>query len=281
MVTSIAATQVLAYRAPERDGESVEQRKPSSEVRTAALERGLSILTAFNGGRDTLSLAELAAITGFYKSAILRYAASLIDLGFLQRLNDGRYRLGPATFQLGRVYQRSFHRGDTVVPILADLVANTGESAAFYIRDGNSDVCLHRVESPRPVRDAGLGEGDRFPIDNSACSTVLSAFSSYDSSFETVRQQILLVARKSRRIPGVSAIACPVFAVDSDFAGVILLSGPESRFSDAAVERLIVSVAKSAAALTRLWGGNTSIFEELMLNGKQLVRGRASRHSKG
>src|ERR1017187_10275301 len=33
----------------------------SSEVRTAALERGLSILTAFNRGRNTLSLAELAA----------------------------------------------------------------------------------------------------------------------------------------------------------------------------------------------------------------------------
>ncbi len=239
----------------------------SSEVRTAALERGLSILTAFNRGRDTLSLAELAANTGLYKSAILRYSASLIDFGFLQRLNDGRYRLGPATFQLGGIYQRSFHRGDVVLPVLHELVAETGESAALYVRDGNSDVCLHRVESPRPVRDAGIGEGDRFPIDKSACSTVLSAFSTDDITFEKARREVLIVARPSVRIPGVSAIACPVFAVDQSFAGVFLLSGPESRFSDDAVARMKRSVVKHAAALTRILGGNTAIFQNFLTAG--------------
>lgn len=236
------------------------QRKPSSEVRTAALERGLSILTAFDRGHDTLSLAELAAVTGFYKSAILRYSASLIDLGFMQRLSDGRYRLGPVTFQLGRIYQRSFHLGEAILPVLHELVAETGESASFYVRDDNSDVCLHRVELPRPVRDAGLSEGDRFPIDESACSTVLSAFSTDDVAFEKARQQVLIFAPGSLRVPGVSAIACPVFAVDRGLAGAILLSGPELRFSDDAVARMKWSVAEHAAALTRVLGGNTAIF---------------------
>jgi DNA-binding IclR family transcriptional regulator len=236
----------------------------SSEVRTAALERGLSILTAFNRGRDTLSLAELATNTGLYKSAILRYSISLNDLGFLQRLSDGRYRLGPATFQLGGIYQRSFHRGDVVVPVLRELVTETGESAAFYVRDGNSDVCLHRVESPRPVRDAGIGEGDRFPIDKSACSTVLSAYSTDDSTFEKARREVLIVARRSIRLSGVSAIACPVFAVDQSFAGAFLLSGPESRFSDDAVAQMKRTVAKHAAALTRILGGNPAIFQDFL-----------------
>jgi DNA-binding IclR family transcriptional regulator len=241
------------------------KKPPSGEVRTAALERGLSLLMAFNRDHDTLSLAELAAATGLYKSAILRYSASLIEFGFLQRLNDGRFRLGPANFQLGRIYQRSFHRRDVVLPVLRNLVAETGESAAFYVRDGNSDVCLYRVESPRPVRDAGVGEGDRFPIDRSACSTVLSAFSTDDSAFEKARREVLIVARHSIRFPGVSAIACPVFAVDQRFAGAFLLSGPESRFSASVVAQMKRSVVRHAAALTHSLGGNAAIFQDFLM----------------
>ncbi|HWP12839.1 MAG TPA: helix-turn-helix domain-containing protein, partial [Ramlibacter sp.] len=77
-----------------------------AEAGVATLERGLSILDAFSLGAGTLSLAELAGATGLYKSTILRLCASLLRLGFLQRLDDGRYRLGPAVFQLGRRYQQ-------------------------------------------------------------------------------------------------------------------------------------------------------------------------------
>jgi DNA-binding IclR family transcriptional regulator len=243
--------------------QTMEKKKAASKARTVALERGLSILTAFNHDRAVLSLAELAATTRLYKSAILRYSTSLIDLGFLQRTNDGRYRLGPATFQLGRIYQRSFHRSAVVLPVLRDLVAETGESAAFYIRDGGSDVCLYRIESPHPVRDAGVNEGDRFPLDESACSTVLSAFSGDESTFEA-RTDLVVVARHSVRFPGVSAIACPVFAFDQKLAGAFLLSGPEVRFSDAVVAKMKRSVAEHAAALTRSLGGNGDIFQAFL-----------------
>ncbi len=233
----------------------------NGEVRTAALERGLSILAAFGKGQDTLSLTELATLTGLYKSSILRYAASLIDFGLLQRLGDGRYRLGPAVFSLGRVYQRSFQLGDAVLPVLRDLVAKTGESASFYVREGRIEVCLYRVESPRTVRDAGVGEGDRYPIDGSGCSTVLSAFSSGGSDFDWVRRQVAIMSRHGVRRPGVAAIACPVLAVDGKLAGAMILSCPEIRFTEESSRQLRLTVLHQAAALTRILGGKTDIFD--------------------
>jgi DNA-binding IclR family transcriptional regulator len=233
----------------------------AAEAGVAALERGLSVLDAFNSGAGTLSLAELAAATGLYKSTILRLCASLLRLGYLQRLDDGRYRLGPAVFQLGRRYQQSFRLGDMVTPVLRELVARSGETASFYVRDGDRDTCLYRVESPRPIRDAGAAEGDTFPIDNSAGSRVLSAFhGAGGSQHDAVRRELVVVARQSKRVAGAGAVICPVFGVDKALVGTLVLSGPESRFSDSAAAAMKSLIREQAAALTSTLGGDRTIF---------------------
>lgn len=228
----------------------------------AALERGLLLLDAFSSGPGTLSLAELAAATGLYKSTILRLCASLLRLGFLQRLEDGRYRLGPALFRLGRRYQQSFRLGDLVTPVLRELVAGSGETAAFYVRDGERDTCLYRIESPRPIRDAGAAEGDTFPIDNSAGSRVLSAFlGARGAQHEAVRRELVVVTRQSQRVPGASAVICPVFASDNGLAGTLVLSGPQSRFTDKAIAAMKTLIRRQAANLTATLGGDPAIFQ--------------------
>jgi DNA-binding IclR family transcriptional regulator len=203
----------------------------------------------------------LARLTGLYKSTILRLCSSLLKFGYLYRLNDGRYRLGAAVFPLGRLYQDTFNLRDIVVPVLKTLVERTGETASFYVRDGDSEVCLHRVASPRPVRDAGIDEGQRFPIDASACSKVLSAFSGQGGpEFDAIRRDLLVVGRPSLRVAGVAAVVCPAFALDKELAGALLLSGPESRFGDNAVAEMQIVIIEQAAALTRTLGGDPSIF---------------------
>ena len=79
-----------------------------SEDRVEAVERALTILEAFREGEEALSLAALAEKTGFYKSTILRLAASLERFGYLARTPTGLYRLGPSLWRLGSLYRRSF-----------------------------------------------------------------------------------------------------------------------------------------------------------------------------
>jgi DNA-binding IclR family transcriptional regulator len=257
--TSVRPKTVPPSRAPESAGERSEPRLPEAGV--AALERGLSILNVFSTGAGTMSLAELAVATGLYKSTILRLCASLLRLGFLQRLDDGRYRLGSAVFQLGRRYQQSFRLGDVVVPVLRELVARSGETASFYIRDGQRDTCLFRVESPNPIRDAGVAEGDSFPIDSSAGSRVLSTFLVAEGpGKKQVRSKLVVVARRSKRVVGAGAVICPVFGVDGALAGTLVLSGPDARFSDPAATAMKDLILKQAAQLTKTLGGDAGVF---------------------
>jgi len=233
------------------------QSNVNSEPGVAALERGLALLAAFGAGGDALTLAELAQATGFYKSTILRLAASLLRLNFLQRLDDGRYRLGAAVFKLGQRYQRAFRLADVVVPALRVLVERSGETASFYVRDGERDTCLHRVESPRPIRDAGIAEGDSFPIDDSAGSRVLSAHQgAAGAPYAALRRQRVVVARHSRRMPGAGAVIAPVFGVDQQLVGTLVLSGPQARFTAAALAAMKRQIVEQAAALTRTLGGD-------------------------
>lgn len=234
----------------------------AGEAGVAALERGLAILGAFGGGAGTMSLAQLATATGFYKSTILRLCASLLRLGYLHRLEDGRYRLGPAVFQLGRRYQQSFRLGDLVVPVLRELVTRSGETASFYVRDGDRDTCLFRIESPRPIRDAGVAEGDTFPIDDSAGSRVLSAhLGARGPKHNAIRRELVVVTRQSRRIAGAGAVICPVFGVDRALVGTLVLSGPEARFDDSAAASMKSVIVEHAAALTGMLGGDPAVFQ--------------------
>lgn len=244
-----------------RDGTNQRQAEAPAQGGVAALERGLAILGAFTQGRAVLSLAELAVLTGLYKSTILRLAASLMHLGYLQRQDDGRYRLGASVFPLGRIYQSSYNLRDAVEPVLRTLVARTGETASFYVRDGDSEVCLHRAPSPNPVRDAGLAEGDRFPIDDSACSLVLSAFAgAVGDDYDAARRSVVAVARPSKRVPGVAAVVCPVLGMDQKPVGALILSGPDSRFTDATVDGMRRAIFEEATTLSRLLGGDTGVF---------------------
>lgn len=70
----------------------------------AAVDRALTILSAFDGEPNALTLAALSRRTGFYKSTLLRLIASLQAHGYVLQLPDGRYHLGPTPFRLGAVY---------------------------------------------------------------------------------------------------------------------------------------------------------------------------------
>ena len=129
----------------------------------AAVDRALAIMDAFEPDGQDLALTEIAGRTGMYKSTILRLADSLLKFGYLQRLEDGRYQVGPRPFSLGAIYQRSLHVGDVVRPQLGKLAKLTGESASFYVLQDTVRVCLYRIDSRHEIRDH-VREGDVFPL---------------------------------------------------------------------------------------------------------------------
>ena len=64
-----------------------------TEKGVAAVDRALSIMGALGDARTALTLSEIAAATGLYKSNALRLLASLARARFVARDGDARYRL--------------------------------------------------------------------------------------------------------------------------------------------------------------------------------------------
>ena len=78
----------------------------------AAVNRALTILSAFTPHEDSISLATLASRTGFYKSTIIRLIGSLERFGYITRLTDGTYKIGVQAACLGAIYTRQFQMSD-------------------------------------------------------------------------------------------------------------------------------------------------------------------------
>ena len=113
----------------------------NSKGGVAAVDRAFEILNAFRADKPILTLAEISKSTGLYKSTILRLMGSLEKYGFIWQRADGTYQLGAGTLALAGVFQEAFDLRQYVEPVLEDLVRESGESASFFIRDGDHQVC--------------------------------------------------------------------------------------------------------------------------------------------
>lgn len=224
---------------------------------TAAVDRALSLLGAFRAGDAALSLAELAERTQLYKSTALRLLASLEHARLLQRLDDGRYALGGEVARLHGIYAASFSLDRIVMPVLRQLVAATGESAAYHVRQGQAPnqtrLCLYRVDSPHPVRDH-IRAGDVLPLSRGTGGRVLSAFDPLLAKGGSAADRKLMAGIRERgyfagtgdRLAEVAGISAPVFHAAGSIAAALTLTMPSHRYN----ERFVKHVLEAARRLS-------------------------------
>jgi DNA-binding IclR family transcriptional regulator len=223
----------------------------SKQLGVASLERALTIIGSFTARDRGITLAEIAARTGFYKSTVLRLCASLEKFGYVIRLNDGRFVLGGAVFRLGQIYQRSFNLADYVVPVLQRLTLKSGLSASLWIKEGNFRVCLFRAEAAEAVRDSSAQIGERWPLDRGgSASTVLLAFSGARAArFARVRNAGIAMSL-GEFVPELAAISAPVLSSGVALVGAVSLGGFRSHFSAAATKKLKPLVLTAAREIS-------------------------------
>jgi len=236
-----------------------------AELQTS-VGRALAVLDSFRAGDQSLSLAELAERTGFYKSTILRLAQSLQRANFLIRLDGGRYQLGAALIRLGEICKRSARIDDHIGPVLQKLVEATGESATLYVRKGSQRFCLRRVDSQRALRDH-VREGDLLPLTIGAPGRVFLYFDSdvarpnlargeVPPEFRTTPSRPLPIVTHGEYEPDLASIACGIFGPADELVGVICLTGLGSRFQRKAAQAMGDTLLEACQRLTVLLGGD-------------------------
>ena len=214
----------------------------------AAVDRAVSLLSAFRAGDKALSVTELAARTRLYKSTVLRLLASLAHGGLLQRTADGLWALGPELARLGSLYTEGFSLEDVVLPEMRALVQRTGESVAFHVRQGEQRLVLFRVDSPQLLRDH-VRAGDLLPLDRGAGGRVLSAYAGAKGRLYAQVRRDGFVVMSGDRVAGLVGVSAPVWNAAHELVGALTLTAPEPRFDPAFTQALRESASRISGAL--------------------------------
>lgn len=223
-----------------------------------AVVRAMSLLQAFDSADEVfLTLTEMARRTGMHKPTALRLARTLALSRFLVQREDGAWRLGPFAGWIGSRYQAQFDVGSVIEPILVRLAAQTGESASFYVHEGNVRSCLMRCDGPN-ARPDHPRSGELLPLERGAPGrAILAALGEPGDLYERIRRQGFHYAR-AERSTGAAAVAAAVRGAHGVVLGALSTSGPVERLTAPVLRRLAPITMSAARELGIALGGVSS-----------------------
>jgi IclR family transcriptional regulator, pca regulon regulatory protein len=138
-----------------------------------SLERGLSVIRAFDAEHRELALSDVARTTGLTRAAARRFLLTLVKLGYVN-FADGRFSLRPRVLELGYAYLSSLTLPEVAQPHMEALVAKVNESSSISVLDDLEVVYVVRVPTRR-IMSITLSVGTRLPAYATSMGRVMLA----------------------------------------------------------------------------------------------------------
>ncbi len=167
------------------------------------LERLLTIVEtiAANGPEAGLTVAEIAAVTGFPKASVYRQVHDLVEAGLLEPADRGRYSVGLRTRRLAGTLPIDQTVRRMATPLLKQAAQTHG--ATFFLSQltGNT-VEIVQAEVP----DTGVsflhpGIGAR-PLHACSCAKVIAAFSDSATLLDVMKRRLKSYTAHTKTEPG-------------------------------------------------------------------------------
>lgn len=124
----------------------------TEDSRHRALVRGLRILETVAESRGGVGVTELADLTGMDKSSASRLVSSLVDLGFLARLENRRVVLTGRVLHLAKGFRQQYNLSEIARPHLIDLRDRVNETVILTVRQRSSSVSIEQFDPEHPFR---------------------------------------------------------------------------------------------------------------------------------
>lgn len=247
-------------------------RPPAGGVNS--LELGLRVARVLAARGQPQALKDIAAAAGMTPAKTHRYLVSLIRAGLAEQDHDSsRYRLGPLALELGLSALNGLDvlkfGGEAVV----ELSAAIDETALLAIWGNKGPVVVRWEESSRPIA-TNVRAGWVMPLTSSATGRLFAAFMPPIATAGLVKAELRSNAAALSRfgerlgriraagvslvdgdlLPGVAAVAAPVFGHDGQLAASIAALGLQGSFDLSPTGPVVDAVRQSAAALSRRLG---------------------------
>lgn len=134
--------------------------------RMGGFAKGLSVIEAFGKGRNRLTIAEVARLSGLDRASARRCLLTLVEAGYAGT-DDRYFQLTPRILRLGHSYlSASLPR--LIQPSLDQLSDRLRDSCSAAVLDGKDVIYIARSSAHR-IMGAGLHAGSRLPA---YCSTM-------------------------------------------------------------------------------------------------------------
>src|SRR3954447_1543536 len=147
--------------------------QPRNSDYVQSLERGLSVIRAFDEDHREMALSDVARATGLTRAAARRFLLTLVKLGYVQAA-DGRFSLRPRVLELGYAYLSGLTLPEVAQPHMEALVAEVNESSSISVLDELDVVYVVRVPTRR-IMSITLAVGTRLPAYATSMGRVLLA----------------------------------------------------------------------------------------------------------
>ncbi|WP_150274696.1 IclR family transcriptional regulator [Paenibacillus tepidiphilus] len=236
--------------------------------------RMLLLLECFTDLRPEWGVTELSEELDCYKSVIHRMLTTLEARGYVtQNPVTKKYRLGLKLFELGMVVARGMNLRTLARPVLETLAERTGETVLLTIVDGQSGVCIEKMESHESIKSTSQ-LGKRVPLYGGAPTKLLmaylpeyeregiiagglNAFSPFtDTDPDTLRESLAKIRAQGYSWTfqevdmGSVGIAFPVRDHEEKVVASIAILGPEFRM-EGKMERCHEACGEAAQAISR------------------------------
>lgn len=220
----------------------------------STLERGLSVLRAFDQDHPQMPLSEVAAVTGLSPAVARRCLNTLVKLGYVAQ-HGRQFLLRPEVLVFGSAYLSSMNIEQVAIPHLQAVRDQTGDSSSMAVRSGADILYVAHVSTRRTIR-LGANVGTRFPLHATSLGKVLLAFDDTNAvdgflataklarftentvtDAETLAARLIEVRRqgydtaKDELDYGIVSVAVPVFGPDRRIVAAINCSTSTTRVS--------------------------------------------------
>jgi DNA-binding IclR family transcriptional regulator len=251
--------------------------KPKSSVRRSngvlSVETAFSVLRPLLDAREARPLSALAAGSGMPAAKVHRYLVSLIKVGMVvQDASSGRYDLGPLALHLGLASLDRFDPVRYAVSAAAQLRDEIDETVSIVVW-GDAGPTVVRTENSTHEVTLTMRVGTVLPLTASASGMLflshlpapetagLLAPKGRTGRRVTATSLAALQADARRRgltrtvggvLPGVSAIAAPIFTEGATIAGAVTAYGRSATFDTTWDGRIANALRRFATELSSI-----------------------------
>jgi DNA-binding IclR family transcriptional regulator len=258
-----AGTRTKTVRAPAKRRE---RKGDDSDI--AAVARAAQILMSFSNSVDSLSLSEIAKLSGLSKPTALRLLATLAGDGMVAQHEGGTYSLGFLPLRAADAVLHGTPVWNAARPVMRQIRDNLNETVVLSIRQDEARYNIDCLESSHAIGQTQM-IGVPIPLHCGAAGRVLLAGMSdahiddyvahrargeiapdkLRRDLQLIRKQGLVASHGDYQPEG-HAVACAIVTADHAAIAALHVSFPRGRFSKALEESCRAALIDGARAVS-------------------------------